>query len=54
MKLASKHLDSVIGFPLQKHKPSGIQNVFQLVVNLFVLYIANNITVDIWRSLTGH
>ena len=54
MKLASKHLDSVIGFPLQKHKPAAIQNVFQLVINLFILYVANEITVDIWRSLKGH
>ena len=54
MKLAYKHVNNVIGFPLQKHKPAGIQNIFQLAVNLFVLYIANNITVDIWRSLTGH
>ena len=54
MKLAYNHLDNVIGFPLQKHKPAVIKNIFQLAVNLFVLYIANNITVDIWRSLTGH
>jgi len=54
MKLDYKHLDSVIGFPLQKHKPASIQNVFQLAINLFVIYIANEITVDIWRSLTGH
>ncbi len=54
MKLDSKHLDSVIGFPLQKHKPAVIKNGFQLAINLFVIYIANEITVDIWRSLTRH
>ena len=54
MKLAYNHLDSVIEFPLQKQKTSVTQNVFQLAINLFVLYIANEITVDIWRSLTGH
>jgi hypothetical protein len=26
----------------------------QLITNLFALYIANKISVDIWRSLTGH
>jgi hypothetical protein len=26
----------------------------QLLTTLAALYIANDITVDIWRSLTGH
>ena len=54
MKLAYKDLDNVIEFPLQRHKTTAIQQVFQLVINLFVLYVANKMTVDIWRSLTGH
>jgi hypothetical protein len=54
MKLAYKTLDNVIEFPLQKHKPKAIQYIFQLVINLSALYMANKFTVDIWRSLTGH
>jgi len=54
MKLAYKQLDNVIEFPLQKRKPTTIQYVFQLIVNLSALYIANKMTIDIWRSLTGH
>ena len=54
MKLAYKQLDNVIEFPLQKRKPTTIQYVFQLIINLSALYIANKMTIDIWRSLTGH
>ena len=54
MKLAYKQLDNIIEFPLQKRKPTTIQYVFQLIVNLSALYIANKMTIDIWRSLTGH
>lgn len=28
--------------------------IVQLTLTLLSLYIANKITVDIWRSLTGH
>ena len=54
MRLAYKELDNVIEFPLQKKKPTKTEYALQLVINLAGLYIANNITVDIWRSLTGH
>ena len=54
MKLAYKDLDNVIEFSLQRHKPAAFQQVFQLFINLLVLYVANKMTVDIWRSLTGH
>jgi hypothetical protein len=54
MRLAYKELDNVIEFPLQKQKPTTIQYLFQLVMNLAGLYMANKITIDIWRSLTGH
>jgi hypothetical protein len=54
MKLAYKHLDNVIQFPIQKRKPKTMQYLLQLVINLAALYVANKITIDIWRSLTGH
>lgn len=54
MKLAYKNLNNVIQFPLQKKKPKTIEYIFQLTLNVYALYIANQITVDIWRSLTGH
>ena len=28
--------------------------IIQIFLNLTALYIANEITVDVWRSLTGH
>jgi len=28
--------------------------IVQLALTLFCLYIVNNKTIDIWRSLTGH
>jgi hypothetical protein len=54
MKLAYKTFDNVIDFPLKKHKPKTVEYIFQLVINLYALYVANKITIDIWRSLTGH
>jgi hypothetical protein len=54
MKLAHKYLDNAIQLPTQKRKPTARQYSLQLVINLYALYIANEITVDIWRSLTGH
>jgi hypothetical protein len=54
MKIAYKKLDNVVQFPIQKTKKSTSQYALQLFVNLIALNIANNITVDIWRSLTGH
>jgi len=54
MKLAYKKIDNVIHLPIEKVKPKTIEYVFQLMLNLFALYIANKITIDIWRSLTGH
>lgn len=54
MKLAYKTFDNVIEFPLKKRKPTTIEYIFQLILNLSALYLANKITIDIWRSLTGH
>jgi hypothetical protein len=54
MKVAYKKFDNVVQFPIQKRKPKTAKYIFQLAINLVALYIANDITVDIWRSLTGH
>jgi hypothetical protein len=54
MKLAYRHLESVKQLPIQKRKSKTAQYALQLVMNLSALYVANEITVDIWRSLTGH
>jgi hypothetical protein len=54
MKLAYKNFENVVQFPLQKRKPKITEYIFQLTLNLVGLYIANKITIDIWRSLTGH
>ena len=32
----------------------SVENIFQLAITLFSLYIANKISVDVWRSMTGH
>jgi hypothetical protein len=54
MKLAQKHLDNVIQFRLKTQKPKIAKNILQLSITLAALYVANDITIDIWRSLTGH
>ncbi len=54
MKLAYKKVDNVIHLSIEKVKPKPVEYFFQLTLNLFGLYIANKITIDIWRSLTGH
>jgi hypothetical protein len=54
MKVAYKKIDNVVHFPIQKRKPKTAEYIFQLSINLVALSIANNITIDIWRSLTGH
>jgi hypothetical protein len=54
MKVAYKKFDNIVQFPIQKRKPKTAEYIIQLVINLVALYIANNITIDTWRSLTGH
>lgn len=54
MKVAYKKFDNVVQFPIQKRKPKTAEYILQLAINLVALHIANNITIDIWRSLTGH
>lgn len=54
MKLAQKRSDNVIQFRLKTQKPKIAKNILQLSITLAALYVANNIAVDIWRSLTGH
>jgi hypothetical protein len=54
MKLAQKRSDNVIQFRLKTQKPKIAKNILQLSITLAALYVVNDITVDIWRSLTGH
>ena len=54
MKLAQKRLDNVIQFRLKTQKPKAVKIILQLSITIAALYVANDITVDIWRSLTGH
>ncbi len=54
MKVAYKKIDNIIQFPTQKVKPKTTEHVFQLIINIAALNVANNITIDIWRFLTGH
>jgi hypothetical protein len=54
MKLAQKHSDNVIQFRLKTQKPKIAKNILQLSITIAALYVANDITIDIWRSLTGH
>jgi hypothetical protein len=54
MKFAQKHSNNVIQFRLKTQKPKIAKNILQLSITLAALYVANDITVNIWRSLTGH
>ena len=54
MKIAYKKFDNIVQFPIKKRKIKTAEYIFQLTINLAALYIANDITVDIWRFLTGH
>jgi hypothetical protein len=54
MKIAYKNLEYTEELLLKKDKSSTLKNVFQLLLNLSVLYIASKLYVDIWRFLTGH
>lgn len=53
MKVAYKKIDNVIELPIQKQNNIA-KNILQLTITLYALYIANEISIDIWRSLTGH
>ena len=54
MKVAYKKFNNVVQFPIQKRKSRTADYIVQLIINLVALYMANSITIDIWRSLTGH
>jgi hypothetical protein len=54
MKTAYKNLEYVEDLSFKKDKPSILKNVFQLFLNISILYIASKLYVDIWRSMTGH
>ena len=54
MKVAYKKFNNVVQFPIQKRKSRTADYIVQLTINLAALYMANSITIDIWRSLTRH
>ncbi len=54
MKVAYKKFNNVVQFPIQKRKSRTADYIVQLTINLAALYMANSITIDIWRFLTGH
>ena len=54
MKTAYKNLKYIEELSPKKDKHSTLKNVFQLLLNLAVIYIGSQIYIDIWRSLTGH
>ena len=54
MKTAYIDLACAEELSFKKDKSSILNNVFQLFLNLAVIYIGSQIYVDIWRSLTGH
>jgi hypothetical protein len=54
MKVAYKKFNNAVQFPIQKRKSRTADYIVQLTINLVALYMANSITIDIWRSLTGH
>ena len=54
MKTVYKYLGYLEELSFKKDSPSTLNNIFQLFLNLGVLYIASKLYVDIWRSMTGH
>ena len=54
MKTAYRDLEYAEKLSFKKDKPSILKNVFQLLLNLVVIYIGSQIYIDVWRSLTGH
>ena len=54
MKTAYKSLEYAEDLSFKKNKSSVLNNVFQLLLNLAVIYLGSKIYVDVWRSLTGH
>ena len=54
MKTSYKNLEYIEKLSFKKNKSSILKNVFQLFLNLVVIYIGSQVYIDIWRSLTGH
>ena len=54
MKTAYRDLEYVEELSFKKNKSSILMNVFQLFLNLAVIYVGSQIYIDVWRSLTGH
>jgi|APGre2960657505_1045072.scaffolds.fasta_scaffold73471_3 hypothetical protein len=54
MKTAYRDLEYLEKLSFKKDKPGILKNVFQLFLNLAILYIGSKIYINILRSLTGH
>ena len=54
MKTAYRDLEYAEELSFKKNKTSILNNVFQLFLNLAVIYIGSQIYVYILRSLEGH
>jgi hypothetical protein len=54
MKLAEQDLNNIRYISIIKKKPSTVKSIFNLVINLAGLYLANELSINVWRSLTGH
>lgn len=54
MKTAYRSLEYAEDLSFKKNKSSVLNKVFELLLNIVVIYLGSKIYVDIWRSLTGH
>jgi len=54
MKTAYRNLEYVEELSFKKDKSGILKNVFQLSLNLAVIYVGSQIYINVWRSLTGH
>jgi hypothetical protein len=54
MKTAYKNLEYIKELSPKKGEPSTLKNIFQLLLNLAVIYMGSQIYIDVWRSFMGH
>ena len=54
MTLLYKELDTTIKTSTVETKEPIYSHILQLLVNLAGIYMAHEISVEVWRSLTGH
>jgi hypothetical protein len=54
MKLAEQDLNNIRYISTIKKKPPTSESIFSLIVNITGFYLANELSINVWRSLTGH